>query len=207
MAFLESFGRVREMKERRVTPIPPREWPPGMAESLAAAYRPSNPRHPVPPRDPSSPNGLNAMGVLAHHPELADAYNQLIRHALYFTTLSPRERELLVLRVAHVRGASYEWAQHVYQGALAGLDPEELARVGRGPDASGWGPHERALLSAADELLADARIGDDTYATLSATLDTQQMMDVVFTVGAYETFAMAMRTFDVELDDDLRPYA
>jgi hypothetical protein len=32
-------------------------------------------------------------------------------------------------------------------------------------------------------------------------------MDVVFTVGAYEVFAMAMRTFDVELDDDLRPYA
>ena len=32
-------------------------------------------------------------------------------------------------------------------------------------------------------------------------------MDVVFTVGAYEVFAMAMRTFDVELDDDLLPYA
>jgi hypothetical protein len=32
-------------------------------------------------------------------------------------------------------------------------------------------------------------------------------MDVVFTVGVYDTFAMAMRTFDVELDDDLRDYA
>jgi len=26
-------------------------------------------------------------------------------------------------------------------------------------------------------------------------------------VGAYEVFAMAMRTFGVELDDDLLPYA
>jgi alkylhydroperoxidase family enzyme len=178
-----------------------------MAESLAAAYRPSNPRHPVPPRDPSSPKGLNAMGVLAHHPELADAYNQLIRHALYFTTLTPRERELLVLRVAHVRGASYEWAQHVYQAGVAGLSREEVDRVREGAAAPGWDPHERALLSAADELLADARIVEETYAILSRRLDTQQMMDVVFTVGAYETFAMAMRTFDVELDDDLRDYA
>lgn len=32
-------------------------------------------------------------------------------------------------------------------------------------------------------------------------------MDVVFTVGAYEVFAMAMRSFDVTLDDDLLPYA
>jgi hypothetical protein len=31
-------------------------------------------------------------------------------------------------------------------------------------------------------------------------------MDVVFTVGVYEVFAMAMRTFDVELDEDLLPY-
>jgi len=178
-----------------------------MSESLAAAYRPSNPRHPVPPRDPLSPKGLNAMGVLARHPELADAYNQLIRHALYFTTLTPRERELLVLRVAHVRDAIYEWAQHVYQAGVAGLSAEEVARVREGPDAPEWNAHERALLSAADELLADARIADPTYAALSTSFDSQQMMDVVFTVGVYEVFAMAMRTFDVELDDDLRDYA
>jgi len=32
-------------------------------------------------------------------------------------------------------------------------------------------------------------------------------MDVVFTVGTYDVFAMALRTFDVELDEDLRAYA
>ena len=178
-----------------------------MSESLAAAYRPSNPRHPVPPRDPLSPKGLNAMGVLARHPELTDAYNQLIRRALYFTTLTPRERELLVLRVAHIRDATYEWAQHVYQAGVAGLSAEEVARVREEPGAPEWDPHERALLSAADELLADARITDRTYSALRKTFDNQQMMDVVFTVGVYDTFAMAMRTFDVELDDDLRDYA
>jgi alkylhydroperoxidase family enzyme len=178
-----------------------------MAEALAAAYRPADARHPLPPRDASSPKGLNAMGVLAHHPELAAAYNQLIRHALYFSTITPRQRELLVLRVAHVRGSPYEWAQHVYQAGVAGLAPDEVARVRSGPDAEGWTPLERALLSAADELIATARIGDDTYAQLAESLDVQQLMDVVFTVGAYEVFAMAMRTFDVELDEDLLPYA
>jgi alkylhydroperoxidase family enzyme len=178
-----------------------------MAESLAAAYRPANPRHPLPPRDATSPKGLNAMGVLAQHPELTEAYNQLIRHALYFSTISPRQRELLVLRVAHLRGSRYEWAQHVYQAGVAGIGPDEVARVRTGPDADGWDPLERALLSAADELVASARIGDDTYAALAEALDVRQLMDVVFTVGVYEVFAMAMRTFDVELDDDLLPYA
>ncbi len=75
-----------------------------------------------------------------------------------------------------------------------------------GPGDVGWDALEGALLAAADELVADARIGDTTYATLSSSLDTQQLMDVVFTVGAYEVFAMAMRSFDVVLDDDLVPY-
>jgi alkylhydroperoxidase family enzyme len=190
----------------RVPPIPPRQWPEGMAEALAAAYRPANPRHPLPPRDASSPKGLNAMGVLAHHPELTAAYNQLIRHALYFSTITPRQRELLVLRVAHLRGSPYEWAQHVYQAGVAGVGPDEVARVRAGPAAEGWTPLERALLSAADELVAIASIEEDTYNRLAQDLDVQQLMDVVFTVGVYEVFAMAMRTFDVELDDDLLPY-
>ena len=62
------------------------------------------------------------------------------------------------------------------------------------------------MLAAADELVADARIADATYAALASSLDTQQLMDIVFTVGAYEVFAMVMRSFDVALDDDLLPY-
>jgi alkylhydroperoxidase family enzyme len=178
-----------------------------MREALAAAYRPDNPRHPVSPLDPSSPKGLNAMGVLAYHSVLTEAYNHLVSHALYFSSITPRQRELLVLRVAHVRDATYEWAQHVYQAGVVGITPEEIARVRMGPVAEEWTTLERALLTAADELVADARIGDETYALLSAELDTEQLMDVVFIVGTYEVFAMAMRTFDVELDDDLRPYA
>jgi alkylhydroperoxidase family enzyme len=189
-----------------VQPIRPREWPAGMAEALAAAYRPTNPRHAPSPLDPASPKGLNAMGVLAYHPELTAAYNNLISHALYFTTITPRQRELLILRVAHQRDSRYEWAQHVYQAGVVGITTEEVERVRTGPQADGWDELEAALLTAADELLADARISDSTYAVLAPELETRQLMDVVFTVGAYEVFAMAMRTFDVPLDEDLQRF-
>ena len=66
------------------------------------------------------------------------------------------------------------------------------------------GPNlERALLRAVDELLGDACIGNETWSVLAADFDDHQLMDVVFTVGAYEVLAMALRTFAVPLDDDL----
>jgi 4-carboxymuconolactone decarboxylase len=146
------------------------------------------------------------LGLLAHYPDLSTAYHHYIGHLLWATTLTVRQRELLILRVAHLRDAPYEWAQHVYLAGEAGLTPEEVARVRLGGAAEGWAPLEGAMLSAVDELIADARIGEATYRVLSADLDTQQLMDLVFTVGGYETLAMAMRTFDLEIDDDLQPY-
>jgi alkylhydroperoxidase family enzyme len=188
--------------EPRLTPLPPKEWPDAMQGALAA-LQPPNPRHPRPPRDPNRPKGLNVLGTLAHHPELTTAFHTLTGHVLFASTITPRQRELLVLRVAHQRRAEYEWAQHVVLAGDAGITADEVERIAAGPDADGWDPLEAALLRAVDELVADARIGDATWAVLAERLDPQELMDVVFTVGTYEVLAMALRTFGVPLDDDL----
>src|SRR5262249_31736633 len=151
------------------------------------------------------PKGLNALGTLAQHPELAQAFHTFNGHVLFTSTLSPRQRELLVLRVAVRRHSEYEWRQHAVLAGDVGLDPDDVARVAAGPDAAGWSPLERAMLRAVDELVDEAMLSDGTWACLSDGLDTQQLMDLVFTVGAYDVLAMAFRSFGVELDGDLAP--
>lgn len=188
--------------EPRLTPLPPKEWPPEMRDAMAA-LRVSNPRHPFPPRDDSRPKALNALGTLALHPELARAFHTFNGHILFSTTLSPRQRELLVLRVATVRHCEYEWRQHVVLAGDAGLTPDDITRVVDGPGAPGWTPLDGAMVAAVDELLGDARITDVTWRALMAELDEQQVMDLVFTVGAYDVLAMAFRSFGVPIDDDL----
>ena len=173
-----------------------------MREALAAML-PPNPRHPR-LRTEGRPKALNALGTLAQHPELTRGFNTFNGHIIYGTTLTPRQRELLVLRVAAVRDSAYEWAQHGCWPRDVGITDEEVARLAEGPDADGWPGLDAALVRAVDELLADALVSDDTWAALAAELDTQQLMDVVFTVGAYDLLAMAFRSFGVELDDDLK---
>ena len=191
--------------EPRPRPLPPGEWPEAMGEALAALH-PKEPRHPFPPRDPGRPKGLNLLGTLAHHPPLATAFHTLAGHLLFATTLSLRQRELLILRVASVRRSEYEWLQHVVLADDVGLTALDLERVAAGPDAEGWSAADAALLRAVDELIADARISDATWAVVARDLSPQQLLDVVFTVGSYDVLAMALRTFDVEPDADLREW-
>ena len=60
---------------------------------------------------------------------------------------------------------------------------------------------DAALIRAADELHDDARISDATWATLTAELSTEQVMDVVFAVGQYNLVSMFLNTAGVQLDE------
>jgi alkylhydroperoxidase family enzyme len=187
----------------RIAPIlPPKAWPPEMRDALAA-LRPADARHPVAVHREGRPKALNLLGTFARHPALIRAYHVFNGHVQFATTLSVHQRELLVLRVAAVRGADYEWAQHAALAPDAGLDEDDVARIAEGPDAPGWSPLEQALLRAVDELIAAAEITDATWTVLARELDEPQLMDLVFTVGAYDLLAMAIRSFGVEMDDDL----
>jgi AhpD family alkylhydroperoxidase len=190
-------------EQPRIAPLPPSEWPESMRDALAALV-PPQPRHPLPPRGEDRPKGLNVLGTLARYPALTRAYHTFNGHVQFATTLSPRQRELLVLRVATLRQCEYEWAQHAVLAGDVGLSAEEVGRVAVGPDAPGWSTLDRAMLAAVDELVAEATVSDPTWAALATELDEHQLMDLVFTVGAYEVLAMALRSFGVALDPDLR---
>jgi alkylhydroperoxidase family enzyme len=186
----------------RLTPLEPSEWSNAAGAALAPLLPPAGR-----PQGEGRPKGLNALGVLARYPELALAYNTLTGQILYGSALSARHRELLVLRVAAVRDAEYMWRQHVASAGDHGVAPDEVMRVVAGPDAPGWSELEKAILLAADELLEDARVADGSWSVLAAELDEREVMDVVFTVGAYDILAMALKSFDVPLDDDLLPHS
>lgn len=188
----------------RVDPLRTKQWPPQMREALAAMNPPVR-RHPPLPTD-GRPKGLNVLGAMAHHPELARAFFTFNGHLLSATTLTPRQRELLILRTAALRQSEYEWAQHVVIAGDVGISDDEVTQIETGPDAPNWSTADAALLRTADELVTDGVIGDETWATLTTTLTTQQILDVIFTVGAYETLGWMLRSFGVELDADVREY-
>jgi len=180
----------------RIDPIPPAQWTP----EVLAAIEPLNPkgrRHPRPPRD-DRVAGVAALGLLAHHPALARAFASFNGHVLWDTTLTARQRQLLILRVAAKRQASYLWGEHSRSSRHAGLSDEEIKLVRDAPDAPRWAALDAALLRAVDELIDHGIVSDGTWSVLTGELDVEQLIDVVCTVGCYETTSLLFRTFGLE---------
>ena len=145
---------------------------------------------------------LNLFRVLMHHPALTRRWTVFAGHVLHKQTLALRERELLILRIGWLNQAEYEWAQHVEIAKRGGITETEIEQIKAGPKGN-WSAHESALLQAADDLFENSVVSDATWAALSAAYSTEQMMDVVFTIGQYNLVSWALNSFGVPLDDFL----
>jgi 4-carboxymuconolactone decarboxylase len=110
---------------------------------------------------------LNIFATLARHPKLLKRWLVFAGHVLGKSTLSPRARELLILRTGYRCKSDYEWGQHAIIAQAIGITGEELRRIVFGPDAPGWDPFEALLLRAADELHDEQTMSDATWEALS----------------------------------------
>ncbi len=80
----------------------------------------------------------------------------------------------------------------------AGLEPDDIARVVDDVAVPGWGPRQRLLLGAVDELHDHRVITDLTWRALASELTDRQLIELCMLVGHYEMLAMTLNSLGVE---------
>jgi alkylhydroperoxidase family enzyme len=189
----------------RVAPLLPPDWDDGIREALGAFPRGLQFVLTQWESAEGDPRGRNVLGCLARYPALASAFLTFNNHVATGSTLSAREREILILRTAWLRRSEYEYIQHVILGLRAGLTKEEIAWIEAGPEAPGWPEADADLVRVADELCKSGGIGAATWARLAGRYSTEQIMDMIFAVGCYQVVAMMMQSLDIPLEPGVEP--
>jgi len=146
---------------------------------------------------------FNIFKTLAHHPDLARRWMVFANHILGKSTLSERDRELLILRIGYLCQSGYEWGQHVQIARRYDMSDDEIRSTKTGPQTLGLSTKDKVLMQAVDELYEDSYISNETWLNLSDYFNTKQLMDIVFTVGQYNLVSMALNSFGVQLDEGL----
>jgi 4-carboxymuconolactone decarboxylase len=124
------------------------------------------------------------------------------RRMLRRSTLPPREREQVIMRTAFRCRAAYEWSHHDRIGRDAGLDDADIELLAREEVAVGDADDRTVLLiRAADELVADHMLGDETWERLAAAYPVPQVIEICMLVGEYAMLAGALNSLGVQTED------
>jgi alkylhydroperoxidase family enzyme len=187
----------------RLAPVPKEEWDDDCAAAVRAAM-PEAAAERFLARGDDAPHLANGISTLLHHPRLAAKFLGFNGQLLWEPVLSPRLRELVVLRVARRTRSQYEWVQHAKLSQRYDVTPGEIEAIAIGDDAV-FSDLEADVLRATDQLLDDFRIDDETWQRLAEAFDEKTRLELLFVVGTYTTLAMVFNGLGIELDPDLDP--
>jgi 4-carboxymuconolactone decarboxylase len=173
----------------RVAPLPEGQWT-TVHKQLVAKFS----------RDGRADNQLK---TLLNVPEIVEGAMPFTVYLSEESTLSPRQREILILRTAWLCGARSLWASHAALARRLGMTADEIRRIAQGPDGRGWDPFERTLLQMADQLYRNSSVDDATWKSLSAKFDLEHLMDAVETVNHFTFLSLLFNSFGVQPDEGL----
>ena len=123
--------------------------------------------------------------MLLHSPPVAMGWLSLLTAIRQQCTLSARLRELVILRIAALNGADYEFAAHVPFALQEGIDNIAIDTLRRGELPASLSPEELAALHYTDQMTRQVAVDHMVYGAVAATMSEREVVELTATVAAY----------------------
>jgi 4-carboxymuconolactone decarboxylase len=112
-------------------------------------------------------------------------------------------REVIILRVAALRGAEYVRHQHRRLAAALGLSAGKIEAIEAGDLGSAdLSDVERVMLRLVDDLTCGHRGSRETVQALQAHVTLRQIVEATMIVGQYVMVSMFVQTFEVDIEKE-----
>ncbi|MBB5987122.1 carboxymuconolactone decarboxylase family protein [Sphingobium lignivorans] len=170
------------MNPSRILPAPPAADAEGMAAE--AQIRASRGR-------------ISALyGILLHSRPVAAGWEALLTAIRQKTGIAPALRELIILRIAVLNEAPYEFEQHVPHAQAAGLSSEKIAAC-RDGDRAPFDPIEALVLDYTDSMTRQIQVPAPLFERVSAVFDAQGIVELTATIAAYNMVSRFLEALHV----------
>lgn len=137
--------------------------------------------------------------TLAYAPGLLHTW-AAFAHALRTHTQLPRSlAELVIMRLAQLSGAPYQWAYHWTSSLAAGLTESQLRALEEWKGSQEFDTRQRAALTYA-EAMFEGRVDDADFDLVEATLGTRQTVELTLTVGFYINAGRVLQALQIDVD-------
>lgn len=145
---------------------------------------------------------LNVFHMLAYAESAYYGFMKFGNALLLKSALDPVLREIMILRVGYLSGATYEIHQHEKIARHVGMSDEKIAALPEGENADVFDDLENLVIRFTDEIVHGVKAKDETFEALAAKFDLRQLNEAVLTVGFYMMVCRYLENFEIELEDE-----
>ncbi len=138
--------------------------------------------------------------VLLNSPPLAQGWEQLLTAVRNRSSLPADLREMVILRVAVLNRAPYEFEAHVPHALKAGMPQasiDALRDIGQAHADSMFSGPQRHVLALTDAMTRDIDVPDSVFDDAKAHFNDQQMVDLVATIASYNMVSRFLTAFRI----------
>ncbi len=129
---------------------------------------------------------------------LHKAMNDYVRDS----SLTKRERQIVVLAVVRYWSAAYPWALQARLSLAEGVEQEIIDAINAGERLRLNDPGEQAAYDVACDLVAEKGLSDVVYAAAEKQFGLAKLVDVVSCIGFYSMLCCTANAFDITPPDD-----
>ncbi|MBT9489812.1 MAG: carboxymuconolactone decarboxylase family protein [Rubrivivax sp.] len=135
--------------------------------------------------------------VLLNSAPIAAGWEQLLTAVRQQTTVPADLRELVILRVAVLNRASFEFEAHVPHALAAGLSAAQIEAVRAVQPCALFSDREQQVLALTDAMTRDITVPPPLMAALQQAYDARGLVELVTTVAAYNMVSRLLVALDV----------
>jgi len=123
--------------------------------------------------------------VLLNSEPIATGWEQMLTAVRNKTDIPPSLREMMILRVAVLNCASFEFEAHIPHALKAGVSQEKIDHIKLPEPDQHFTEQERLLLQLTDHMTRDVKVPEHIMTTLSAHYSAKEIVEIVATIAAY----------------------
>ncbi len=143
---------------------------------------------------------LNLYKTAAHSPRAMRNFIRLGNSLLTAAELSPKLREMVILRIAGLTGSEYEWAQHYPIALEVGVTKKQAEAVSDWKNSELFTDEEKAVLQYTDEVSQNIQVKDETFKELGNYLNERSIVELTLSIGYWGMVARLLVPLQVEID-------
>ncbi len=143
---------------------------------------------------------LNLYKVLAYNSHVLRNFLRLGNSLLTRSKLSPKLRELAILRIAQITNSEYEWNQHYTIALEVGVSHAQTEAISHWNDSINFNSEEKAVLKYTDEVEQNIEVKDETFQVLSQHLSEQSIVELTLSIGYWGMVARLLVPLQVDMD-------